>query len=122
MSWKPSALIVEDQPFLGLIAAEILEEAGFETFHAFGAADAVAVLRAHPEIEVLLAEANLSGAVNGVELARIVSREGRKIRTVLTASEQIGSAVPEGIAILRKPYSTADLRALVGAVAVPEDA
>jgi CheY-like chemotaxis protein len=122
MPWKRSALIVEDQPFLGMVASDILRESGFETFHAFGAADAVAVLRAHPEIELVLAEANLAGGVNGVELARMVMREGRGIRTFLTTSEQIGSALPEGTQVLRKPYSSAELRALVAAEAVHEDA
>ncbi len=122
MPWKRSALIVEDQPFLGMVASDILKESGFETFHAFDAADALAVLRAHPEIEVLMTEANLSGAVDGVELARFALRERRNIRTIVTASVQISQAVPEGAQVLMKPYSSAELRARVAATAIHEDA
>ena len=120
MPWKRSALIVDDQPFFGMVASDILHESGFETFHAFGAADAVAVLRAHPEIEVLLTEAKLAGGVDGVELARLVSQERREMRIVLTTSERIGSAVPEGTQVLMKPYSSAELRAQVAASAPRE--
>jgi CheY-like chemotaxis protein len=120
MPSKRSALIVEDQPFFGMVASDILHESGFETFHAFGAADAVAVLQAHPEIDLLLAEAKLSGGVDGLELARMVSRERREIRIVLTASEHIATAVPAGTQVLMKPYSSAELRAQVTGTAIRE--
>jgi CheY-like chemotaxis protein len=34
---RPAALIVEDQPFVGMVASDILRESGFDTFHAFDA-------------------------------------------------------------------------------------
>ena len=39
---RPAALIVEDQPFIGLVASDILRESGFDTFHAYDAVDAKA--------------------------------------------------------------------------------
>ena len=47
---RPAALIVEDQPFIGMVASDILRETGFQTFHAYDADDATAVLQDHPEI------------------------------------------------------------------------
>ena len=66
---RPAALIVEDQPFVGLVASDILKESGFETFHAYDASGAVELLAQHPEIEVVLTEAELPGPVDGLELA-----------------------------------------------------
>lgn len=54
---RPAALIVEDQPFIGMVASDILRETGFQTFHAYDANDAAAVLQEHPEIEVVVTDA-----------------------------------------------------------------
>ena len=123
-SWTRSALIVEDQPFVGMVASDILQETGFETFHAFDASDALAMLRSHPEIELLVTEAELSGPVDGCELTRTVARERPDIRIVVTASgRQVTSAdVPAGTQVLRKPFSSSELRSLVGGMPLLQDA
>ena len=53
-SSRPAALIVEDQPFVGLVASDILMESGFQTFHAYDAAAATLLLEEHPEIELIV--------------------------------------------------------------------
>ena len=121
-SWNRSALIVEDQPFVGMVASDILRETGFEAFHAFDAADAITMLRSHPEIRLLVTEADLSGPVDGVELAHQVSRERPDIQIVVTAGRRdVSSEVPSGTRVLRKPFSSAELRALAPPMAM-EDA
>ena len=123
-SWNRSALIVEDQPFVGMVASDILQETGFATFHARDASDAMAMLRSHPEIELLITGADLSGQDDGVELTRAVSRERPDIQIVVTASgrEILGSDVPEGTRVLRKPFSSSELRSLAGGASLLEDA
>jgi len=110
-----AALIVEGQPFVGLVASDILEETGFETFHASDGAGAMALLRSHPEIELVVTEADLSGAMNGVELSRRVSAERPDIQLVVTSSgsDFASSDLPPGTRLLRKPYASAELRLLV---------
>lgn len=108
------ALIVEGQPFVGMVAADILTETGFATYHAFSAAEALAVLRSHPEIDVLVTEAKLTGRAEGIELSRTVSSERPDIRIVVTASgADERRALPAGARFLHKPYSSAELRAVV---------
>lgn len=110
-----AALIVEGQPFVGMVASDILEETGFATFHASDAAGAMALLRLHPEIEVMVTEANLGGAMNGLELSRRVSAERPDIQLVVTSggSELAPSDLPPNTRLLRKPYASAELRQLV---------
>jgi CheY-like chemotaxis protein len=117
-------LIVEDQPFVGMVASDILRESGFETFHAYDAMDATAVLREHPEIEVVITGAELPGAMDGLELARQVSRDRPNVQLVVTATgERLArSEVPEGARMLRKPYASGELRTLVAAKSLLEDA
>jgi CheY-like chemotaxis protein len=115
-----AALIVEDQPFIGLVASDILRETGFQTFHASDAAAAIALLRSHPEIEVVVTEAALAGSMDGLELSRRVSAERPDIQLVVTSSgaELTSSDVPPGTRLLRKPYASADLRKVVSRIAL----
>jgi CheY-like chemotaxis protein len=122
-SSRPVALIVEDQPFVGLVASDILRESGFLTFHAFDVEDAAALLEEHPEIEVLVTDAELQGGMDGIELAHRVSRERPTVQLVVTAAgrELSSSDIPQGARSLRKPYASGELRTLVAAKSlVPE--
>lgn len=125
LSGRPAAaLIVEAQPFAGMVASDILKETGFETYHAFGADDALAILRSHPEIELLVTEAELSGPVDGLELTRRVSAERPDIRVVVTSGGMRFPTfdVPGGARLLRKPYASSELRSVVGGMALLQDA
>jgi CheY-like chemotaxis protein len=117
-------LIVEDQPFIGLVASDILRESGFRTFHAFDANDAAAVLDEHPEIEVVVADADLPGDVTGLELCRRVSLQRPDVQLVVTAAtpELHQANVPTGARVLRKPYASGELTTLVAAKALLADA
>lgn len=117
---RPAALIVEDQPFIGLVASDILRESGFDTFHAYDASAAAAVLDEHPEIEVMVTDAQLPGEVTGLELCRQVSRERPHVQLVVTAAvpELHQTEVPSGARVLRKPYASGELRTLVAAKAL----
>src|SRR4249919_584132 len=114
---RPAALIVEDQPFVGLVASDILQESGFQTFHAYDANDAAVVLSEHPEIEVLVTDAELHGPIDGLQLAHRVSRERPDVQLVVTAAgrELSSSDIPVGARSLRKPYASGELRTLVAA-------
>jgi len=121
---RPAALIVEDQPFVGLVASDILRESGFETFHAFDAAAADKVLGDHPEIAVMVADADLPGSLSGLDLVRRVARERPDLQLVVTsAGTTIPPAdLPVGARMLRKPYASAELRTLVAALTLLQEA
>jgi CheY-like chemotaxis protein len=117
-------LIVEDQPFVGMVTSDILRESGFDTFHAYDASDAAAVLDQHPEIELVVTEADLPGDVNGLEFCRRVSHQRPGVQLVVTAAGRAPapSEVPLGTRVLRKPYASGELRMLVAAKSLLEEA
>lgn len=121
---RPAVLIVEDQPFIGMVASDILRESGFDTFHAYDTQAAEGLLAEHPEIEVVVAEAELQGPVNGLEFARRVSQERPGVQLVVTACgrELSPSELPHGARMLRKPYASGELKTLVAAPALLADA
>ena len=116
---RPAALIVEDQPFVGMVASDILKESGYETFHAFDANDATAVLREHPEIELVVTEAKLPGEVTGPDLCWRVSAQRPDVQLVVTAENDLPAGdIPDGARVLRKPYASGELRTLIAAKAL----
>ena len=121
---RPAALIVEDQPFIGMVASDILRESGFQTFHAYDAQNANRVLDEHPEIEVVMTEAQLAGG-DGLEFARRVSQERPSVQLVVTATggEELSlTELPQGARVLRKPYASGELRTLVAALTLLQEA
>jgi CheY-like chemotaxis protein len=119
---RPAALIVEDQPFIGMVASDILRESGFQTFHAYDASDAATVLHEHPEIELVVTDAELPGTVTGLELCRRVSEQRPDVQLVVTSAgrQPDQSEIPQGARVLRKPYASGELRTLVAAKALAE--
>jgi DNA-binding response OmpR family regulator len=115
-------LIVEDQPFVGMVASDILRESGFDTFHAYDARDAQAVLDRHPEIEVLITDSQLGGDITGIDLCRRVSAERPDVQLVVTCATRDlrPNDVPKGARVLHKPYASGELRTVVAAKALAE--
>ena len=113
---RRAALIVDDQPFVGMVASDILKESGYETFHAFDANDATALLREHPEIEIVVTEAKLPGEVNGLELCRQVAAQRPDVQFVVTAENELPAGdIPNGARVLHKPYASGELKTLIAA-------
>jgi CheY-like chemotaxis protein len=123
-SSRPAALIVEDQPFVALVASDILEEAGFDPIHASDAPSALALLSTHANIQVLVTDVSLGGSEAGVDLARSAALERPDLNVVVTAAGQFSSLteLPPGARLLHKPYSSAELRTLVAAMTLLQPA
>jgi CheY-like chemotaxis protein len=107
-----------------MVASDILRESGFDTFHAYDATDAAAVLQEHPEIEVVVTEAQLPGDVTGIEFCRRISEERPNVQFVLTSAghDLRPNEVPHGARVLHKPYASGELRTLVAAKSLLEEA
>jgi CheY-like chemotaxis protein len=104
---KRTALVVEDEPFARMYAAQLLEDQGFTVIEAERAGDAMAALHAHPEIALLFADIRLPGEVSGLTLAG----HARALRPQLAILLTSGYAQPRDLDIprhgkfLAKPYT-----------------
>ncbi len=118
---RPAALIVDDQPFVGLVASDILRDMGFETFQAFDQQRADRMLTDHSEIEVVVTSARPG---TSLEFARRMARERPDVSLVVAASDdEIRSAdIPPTARILRKPYASSELATLVSDSMLLQDA
>jgi two-component system, response regulator PdtaR len=104
----PLVLVVEDEPLVRMIAAEGLEDAGFEVLEAETAADALAILKSRSDVGVLFTDVNMPGELDGVELARLVHEQWPELRIVVTSGKDhlLKAQIPDEGRFVPKPYRT----------------
>src|ERR1700735_3965978 len=68
--FSPVILIVEDEFLLRWDSAETIESAGFEVIQAANADEAIAILKARPDIHVVFTNIQMPGSMDGLKLAR----------------------------------------------------
>ena len=105
---KVSVLVVEDVPQARATAVSIMEDLGCEVFDAYNGQQALKLLQAHPEIEVLFADVRMPG-MSGTELAEAAQRLRPDLRIVLTSGYVGPQDVPAHIPFVPKPWRTGDL-------------
>jgi len=107
----PVILVVEDDPFLRMLTVEFVNEAGFETLEACDADQAIAILESKSKIAVLFTDINMPGSMDGLQLARVVTKRWPTIE-ILIASGHVrlrqADLLPNG-RFLGKPYPAATM-------------
>ncbi|QYF93986.1 PAS domain S-box protein [Massilia sp. PAMC28688] len=112
-SGNDKALIVDDQPEVLDIAVELFKSMGYDVFSANSGAEALAILRRMPDIDVMLSDVVMPG-MNGYELGM----EALKLRPELKILLVSGYAAPElasritdisRFQLIGKPYRMAEI-------------
>ena len=114
----PVVLIVEDEMLVRLTAVFQLEEAGFATLEAgsatleAGSADeAIKLLEARKDIQVVFTDINMPGSMDGLKLAHAIRHRWPPVQLVLTSGRLRvrKEDLPERGIFLGKPYSGTEL-------------
>lgn len=113
---KGVVLIVEDERLVRMVAADIVQDAGFETIEVADADSAIAILEARKDIRIVFTDVNMPGSMDGLKLARAIRDRWPPIELILTSglTKIRWGDLPERGVFLPKPYS---LEALTGALA-----
>ena len=108
--------MVEDDALVRMIAVDALTHAGLRALEAEDAAEALALLRTDPGIDLLLTDIGLPGDTDGWALAHAARELKPALRVVYVtgADPGDGRAVP-GSRFVSKPYSPAALVELCAA-------
>ncbi len=103
---KHRVLIVEDEPLVRLVAASMLQDAGFDTLEAVTAEDALHLLEDDDDVCVLFSDVQLPGKMDGLELARKVHDRWPEIGLLLTSGgiNLRRDQIPDAGQFLPKPY------------------
>lgn len=119
---RPTVLVVEDEVLLRMSVAEYLRDCGFHVVEAGNADEALRVLEADVEVDVVFSDVQMPGSIDGLALAQWLRRERPQIELILTSgvarTAEAARDLCEEARFLAKPYQEADLesriRALLG--------
>src|SRR6185312_17159777 len=100
---KIAVLVVEDIPQIRAIAIQLFEELGCRVFDAYNGQQALKLLQAHPDIQVLFADVRMPG-MSGTELAAAAQHLRPALRIVLTSGYVGPQDVPAHIPFVPKPW------------------
>ena len=108
-----TVLVVEDEVLTRMMIAETLREAGLVVVEAGNADEAMAYIKGGAAVDLVFADIEMPGAMDGAVLARRLRAEFPGIKVMLTSG---GSRTPETTSIapfVSKPY---DLGAVVAQI------
>jgi CheY-like chemotaxis protein len=100
-------LVVEDDPDVRQVAAEILEANGFTAVEAANGREALEILRRDPTIRVMFTDVIMPG-ISGTTLAQRAMEIRPNLKVLLT-SAFLGDAAAGNLEVLQKPYREEDL-------------
>lgn len=106
-------LVVDDEIILRMFIAESLRDEGYQVLEAGRADEALTILDAGIEVDLLVTDVRMPGAMDGMGLARN-SKQTAPGRPVIVSSGHLEPDDADRVdAFLRKPYLTAVLLDLV---------
>ncbi len=108
--FKPIALVVEDDQIQRELVALLLEECDMGVIQCESAETALEVLdKLGTSLSMLYTDVNLSGSMNGVDLARIATKDYPDIHVVVTSGKALPKDLPHQALFMPKPWLTLDL-------------
>ena len=111
------ALLVEDDPQVRKVVRRSLLELGFTVIEAGNGSEAMQILDRTPGIALLLSDVVMPGGIDGRALAAHARTQRGVPKVVLMSGYAPDLGQPTDVPLLAKPFSTAQLAALLGDLA-----
>jgi signal transduction histidine kinase/CheY-like chemotaxis protein len=110
-------LFVEDDALVRETVVRGLEESGFEVLTAASGDQALAMIEAGLEIEVVFSDIVMPGKLSGIDLAAILRERRPNLPVVLATGYTDQRATVPGVQVLAKPYQIGQLVELLSGLA-----
>jgi two-component system, response regulator PdtaR len=103
----PLILVVEDEPLVRLAAVAMLEDAGFRIIEAMNGDQALELLAADSDVQLLFTDVTMPGTIDGFALARQVRHRWPHIAIMVVSAKRVSQPdrLPAGSRFEQKPYS-----------------
>jgi CheY-like chemotaxis protein len=101
-----AVLIVEDEPLVRSMAADIFIDAGYRVLEAGNALEAITVLEGANDIMTVFTDIEMPGEKNGLSLAAEIKVRWPRISVLITSGRvrPDAAALPMGADFIAKPY------------------
>lgn len=108
---RQAVLVVEDEPFLRLMALDLVEDAGFEAVEARDADEAIAILEARKDITIVFTDVDMPGSMDGLKLAAAIRDQWPPIEIIITSGHVRldDSNIPSRSVFFSKPYDHSEV-------------
>jgi CheY-like chemotaxis protein len=108
---QPAVLVVEDEAFIRMAAADMLEDEGIFPLEAGDGTEALRMIEEDPGIDLLFTDVNMPGGIDGVTLARRARRIRPGLAVIVTSGKRRvpEEELPGGGTFLPKPYRAEQL-------------
>jgi two-component system, response regulator PdtaR len=112
---QPLILVVDDEPFIRMMATDYIEDLGCRALEAENSAHALRMLAEHGPVDVLFTDINMPGEMDGLTLAACVHQLHPKVEIIVTSGKRMiaDEALPDHGTFLRKPYAYNELRQML---------
>jgi two-component system, response regulator PdtaR len=109
---KPVVLVAEDNPLIRMGAVELVRSVGYEALQAPGVDEAVRVLEARSDIDLVFTDVQMPGTMDGIELGHLILERWPLIKLIVTSGmlipeegDEPASRLPRGSLFFAKPYN-----------------
>lgn len=106
-------MVVEDEARVRRLTIRRLRELGYNVLEAANGPEALGMIDAHPELNLLFTDMIMPGGMNGKDLAAHVRAKRPGLKVLLTSGyaepELIKHGLSDDTQLLRKPYTAAEL-------------
>jgi len=112
---KPVVLVVEDDLLIRMGAVDIVLAAGYEALEASNADEAIHLLEARPDIDLVFTDVQMPGTMDGIRLSHYIRERWPPVKLLVASGNAIleESLLPMGSRFFSKPY---DDRAIADAM------
>jgi len=109
-SYKPIALVVEDDVLQREWAVVLLEESEMGVLQCDSAEEALRILEKMGGcVSLMFTDVNLAGKIDGVELAHLATQCCPNIHVIVTSGRALTKSLPEGAIFMPKPWLPLDV-------------
>ncbi len=103
---KVVVLIVEDEMLIRMGAIDLVLSAGYEALDARDADEAIRILEARLDIDLVFTDVQMPGTMDGIKLANYIRGRWPPVRLLVASGNAIleESSLPAGSRFFAKPY------------------
>jgi len=103
---KAVVLIVEDEMLIRMGAIDLVLSAGYEALDARDADEAIRMLEARLDIDLVFTDVQMPGTMDGIKLANYIRGRWPPVRLLVASGNAIleESSLPAGSRFFAKPY------------------
>ncbi|MDN2580091.1 response regulator [Aquibium sp. ELW1220] len=103
---KAVVLVVEDNTIIRMGAVDLVLAAGYEVLEACDADEAIRILEARSDIDLVFTDVQMPGTMDGIKLSHYIRDRWPPVKLIVASGAAIleESSLPDGSRFFPKPY------------------